>query len=46
MQTGALVLIPAYNEAAGIAAIVVAALEYLPVLVVDDGSGDDYGLAG
>jgi glycosyltransferase involved in cell wall biosynthesis len=36
-----LALIPAYNEAAGIAAVVAAAREYLPVLVVDDGSGDD-----
>ena len=41
MQTGVLALIPAYNEGGGIAAVVAAAREYLPVLVVDDGSGDD-----
>jgi glycosyltransferase involved in cell wall biosynthesis len=40
-RTGVLALVPAYNEAAGIAAVVAAAREYLPVLVVDDGSGDD-----
>ncbi len=34
------VLIPAHNEAAHIAAVVRAAAAYLPVLVVDDGSGD------
>jgi hypothetical protein len=33
--------IPAYNEAVGIAAVVAAARQYLPVLVVDDGSLDD-----
>jgi len=34
------VLIPAYNEERGIAAAVRAALDYLPVLVIDDGSSD------
>jgi glycosyltransferase involved in cell wall biosynthesis len=34
-------LIPAYNEANKIAEVVQAALRYLPVLVVDDGSRDD-----
>lgn len=33
-------VIPAYNEAAHIAAVVVAARTYLPVIVVDDGSDD------
>jgi glycosyltransferase involved in cell wall biosynthesis len=41
LQEGVLALIPAYNEAAGIAAVVVAAREHLPVLVVDDGSMDN-----
>jgi glycosyltransferase involved in cell wall biosynthesis len=36
-----LALIPAYNEAAGIAAVVTGALAHLPVLVIDDGSTDD-----
>jgi glycosyltransferase involved in cell wall biosynthesis len=36
-----LVLIPAYDEADGVAEVVQAALHYLPVLVVDDGSRDD-----
>jgi glycosyltransferase involved in cell wall biosynthesis len=36
-----LALIPAYNEAARILPVVREALEYLPVLVVDDGSSDD-----
>jgi glycosyltransferase involved in cell wall biosynthesis len=40
-QQGVLALIPAYNEAAGISAVVAAARQYLPVLVVDDGSLDD-----
>ncbi len=35
-----LVLIPAYNEAARIAIVINGASKYLPVLVVDDGSGD------
>ena len=35
-----LVLIPAYNEEAHIAAVVGGARQYLPVLVVDDGSRD------
>jgi len=34
-------LIPAHDEAARIGAVVEAAAEHLPVLVVDDGSGDD-----
>jgi glycosyltransferase involved in cell wall biosynthesis len=33
-------LIPAYNESVGIAAVVRRAVNYLPVLVVDDGSTD------
>ena len=36
-----LALIPAYNEAAHIAAVVTATLMHLPLLVVDDGSVDD-----
>ncbi len=36
-----LALIPAYNEAAHIAEVVIGALTHLPVLVVDDGSADD-----
>lgn len=36
-----LALIPAYNEAAGIAPVVTAARAFLPVLVVDDGSLDE-----
>jgi glycosyltransferase involved in cell wall biosynthesis len=36
-----LALIPAYNEAAHIAPMVVGARAHLPVLVVDDGSTDD-----
>jgi glycosyltransferase involved in cell wall biosynthesis len=36
-----LALIPAYNEARHLAGVVSAALAYLPVLVVDDGSTDD-----
>ncbi|MBN1680753.1 MAG: glycosyltransferase [Anaerolineae bacterium] len=35
------ILVPAYNEAARVADVVTAAREYLPVLVVDDGSTDD-----
>lgn len=34
-------LIPAYNEAEGIAAVVRTSLKHLPTLVVDDGSTDD-----
>jgi len=34
-------LIPAYNEAQRIAAVVTGTLEHLPVLVIDDGSKDD-----
>jgi glycosyltransferase involved in cell wall biosynthesis len=36
-----LALIPAYNEAAHISGVVRAAHQYLPVLVIDDGSTDD-----
>lgn len=36
-----IVLIPAYNEAAHIEAVVRPARQYLPVLVIDDGSTDD-----
>jgi len=36
-----LALIPAYNEAPGIAGVVSGTLAHLPVLVVDDGSTDD-----
>lgn len=36
-----LALIPAYNEAARIRAVVESACRFLPVLVVDDGSRDD-----
>jgi len=37
----ACVLIPAYNETAHIGQVVAAARQFLPVLVVDDGSSDD-----
>lgn len=36
-----LILIPAYDEERSVASVVRVALEYLPVLVVDDGSTDD-----
>jgi membrane protein DedA with SNARE-associated domain len=36
-----IVLIPAYNEERSIASVVCGILRYLPVLVVDDGSGDE-----
>lgn len=36
-----LALIPAYNEGRRVAGVVRGALEFLPVLVVDDGSADD-----
>lgn len=36
-----LALIPAYNESLRVATVVTGALNYLPVLVVDDGSSDD-----
>jgi glycosyltransferase involved in cell wall biosynthesis len=36
-----LAIIPAYNEGARVAAVVGGAAQFLPVLVVDDGSGDD-----
>jgi glycosyltransferase involved in cell wall biosynthesis len=39
--TNILALIPAYNEAARIKPVIVAACRHLPVLVVDDGSADD-----
>ncbi|KAB7624185.1 glycosyltransferase family 2 protein [Alkalilimnicola sp. S0819] len=35
------IVIPAYNEAATISEVVAGAVEYAPVLVVDDGSSDD-----
>jgi glycosyltransferase involved in cell wall biosynthesis len=38
---GILALIPAHDEAPRIGAVVAAAAVHLPVLVVDDGSGDD-----
>ncbi len=41
VQADVLALIPAYNEAAGIAAVVAGAQAHLPALVVDDGSVDD-----
>lgn len=41
VQADMLALIPAYNEATGIAAVVAGVLAHLPVLVVDDGSVDD-----
>ena len=40
-MTKILALIPGYNEAAHIAEVVTGAQAHLPVLVVDDGSGDD-----
>ena len=40
-QAKIVALIPAYNEAAGVAKVVKEALAYLPVLVVDDGSTDN-----
>ena len=42
-QTGVLVLIPAWNEGKRIGPVVTAAVNQLPVLVVDDGSSDDTG---
>ena len=36
-----LALIPAYNEAQRIEPVITEALAHLPVLVVDDGSGDE-----
>lgn len=39
-ETRILALIPAYNEAPRVAAVVRGALQHLPVLVVDDGSRD------
>jgi dolichol-phosphate mannosyltransferase len=43
MPPRALVIIPAYNEAATIADVVTAAVGYAPVLVVNDGSRDRTG---
>lgn len=40
-ETRVLALIPAYNEAPRVAAVVRGALQHLPVLVVDDGSRDE-----
>jgi glycosyltransferase involved in cell wall biosynthesis len=40
-ETKILALIPAYNEASAISAVVTRARSYLPVLVVDDGSRDE-----
>lgn len=40
-ETSILALIPAWNEAALLGPVVRATREYLPVLVVDDGSDDD-----
>lgn len=43
-QSGEIIaLIPAYNEARYIADVVKAALQYVPVVVVDDGSSDGTG---
>lgn len=36
-----LVLIPAYNEGSRIESVIIASKEYLPVVVVDDGSSDN-----
>ncbi len=41
MTQDIVILIPAYNEAAGIGTVVAGARDYGPVLVVDDGSTDD-----
>ena len=38
---GIVALIPAYQEGPRIGAVVAAALPYLPVFVIDDGSTDD-----
>ena len=40
-ETKVLALIPAYNESKKITEVVKKTLNYLPVLVVDDGSSDD-----
>lgn len=40
-QMHILAIIPAYNEGARVGAVVAGAAEFLPVLVVDDGSTDD-----
>ncbi len=41
MKSKILALVPAYNEAARIEAVIAAARGFLPVLVVDDGSTDE-----
>ncbi|UCG24122.1 MAG: glycosyltransferase family 2 protein [Chloroflexota bacterium] len=41
MKDRILAIIPAYNEGARVASVVTGAAQFLPVLVVDDGSGDD-----
>lgn len=41
MNSRLLALIPAHNEAERISPVITAALQYLPVLVIDDGSNDD-----
>ena len=41
MKSNFLALIPAYNEAERISGVIAKTLEYLPVLVVDDGSSDE-----
>jgi glycosyltransferase involved in cell wall biosynthesis len=43
MSERILALIPAYNEAEAVGAVVTQSLEHLPVLVVDDGSSDQTG---
>jgi len=43
MSERILALVPAYNEAEAVGAVVLQSLEHLPVLVVDDGSSDQTG---
>ncbi len=43
MNEQILTLIPAYNESQAVGEVVMQALEFLPVLVVDDGSSDQTG---
>src|ERR1700675_998330 len=40
-MTGIVVVVPAYQEAPRIGAVVEATRRFLPVLVIDDGSSDD-----
>ena len=40
-ESGVLALIPAYNEGRKISAVIQQTRQYLPALVVDDGSKDD-----